>query len=99
MRLTATVQDDLLHVVVEDDGVGMAQADIAGHLAPEEHETDHLEGGIGLRNCHFRLVQLYGPQHGLQVQSRPGQGTKVTLSIPRAISAMADSETVPEAAA
>lgn len=38
--------------------------------------------GIGLRNVHERLQNLYGPRFPLQVESSEGQGTRVKMRIP-----------------
>ncbi|TVM34491.1 LytS/YhcK type 5TM receptor domain-containing protein [Oceanidesulfovibrio marinus] len=81
VRLTVRVDDDVLRVCVEDDGVGMPPQVIAEMLAPSQ-ESEHLEGGIGVRNCNSRLGQLFGPEHGLAIASTPGKGTRVELTIP-----------------
>ncbi|MDK2955505.1 MAG: two-component system, LytTR family, sensor histidine kinase LytS [Desulfovibrionales bacterium] len=83
VRLTAAVHEDVLYVTVEDDGVGMTAADIAMLLAPENHNGEHLGEGIGLRNCNSRLAHLFGPEHGLSIESELGRGSMVRLSIPR----------------
>lgn len=81
VRLTARVEHDVLRVCVEDDGVGMPPRVIAEMLAPSQ-ESDHLEDGIGVRNCNSRLGQLFGSEHGLSIASTPGKGTRVELTIP-----------------
>jgi len=58
-------------VTVEDDGVGMPLGQPA---APSG------SGGVGLTNISRRLRLLYGET--LQVESRPGQGTRVGFIIP-----------------
>jgi two-component system sensor histidine kinase YesM len=59
---------------VEDDGVGMS--------APARAEHFSVEGGYGIRNVHERVRLQYGPEYGVFLQSKPGQGTKVTVVIP-----------------
>jgi two-component system LytT family sensor kinase len=39
-------------------------------------------GGIGMRNVRERMEVLYGKQAEVQIESRPGRGTKVTLVMP-----------------
>lgn len=39
-------------------------------------------GGIGLINVHNRIQMVFGAQYGLSVESAPGQGTAVTLTMP-----------------
>ncbi|WP_426302807.1 sensor histidine kinase [Arthrobacter sp. R-11] len=65
-------------VTVEDDGVGMdpehLRAVLAGH-ADGEH--------VGLRNVDARLRQVYGDEYGLVIETAPGEGTLVTLRVPK----------------
>ena len=68
-----------LMVEVEDDGVGMA---------PEHDEASPTSGlvrpgtGIGVRNVRERMEVLYGKLATVEINSRPGRGTKVTLLMP-----------------
>ena len=70
-----------LQVEVEDDGVGMDKSRVQdilngeGEYAGEDH--------VGVRNCDRRLEQIYGPKHRLHIDSRPGQGTRVSFSVPQ----------------
>ncbi|WP_158941971.1 sensor histidine kinase [Granulicella sp. S190] len=68
-----------LMVEVEDDGVG---------IAPERPEVSLVSGlvrpgnGIGMRNVRERMQVLYGDLATVEINSRPGRGTKVTLIMP-----------------
>ena len=68
-----------LMVEVEDDGVGMA---------PERNDASPVSGlmrpgtGIGVRNVRERMQVLYGDLAAVEINSRPGRGTKVTLLMP-----------------
>jgi len=68
-----------LMVEVEDDGVG---------IAPEGNGSSAVIGmgrpgkGIGVRNVRERMEVLYGKLAEVEINSRPGRGTKVTLSMP-----------------
>jgi len=68
-----------LMVEVEDDGVGMA---------PERENASPVSGlvspgtGIGVRNVRERMAVLYGDLATVEINSRPGRGTKVTLLMP-----------------
>ncbi len=70
--------DGMLLVEVEDDGVGM----------PHERQTSPVNGdapqgtGIGIRNVRERLHVQYGNQATVEINSRPGRGTKVVLVMP-----------------
>jgi two-component system, LytTR family, sensor kinase len=69
--------DDCL-VVVEDDGPGMtpehAQAVLAGTADG---------AGLALVNVDRRLRAVYGPDHGLVVETAPDAGTRIVLRVPR----------------
>ncbi len=65
-----------LKVEVEDDGVGIDPSrPVAGGLA-------RPGTGIGMRNVRERMEVLYGASAVVEIESRPGRGTKVTLVMP-----------------
>jgi len=72
VTLRARCVDGRLHLAVEDDGVGIAPARLA-HL---------LEDGIGVSNVNERLKVLFGAAFALHIDSRPGEGTRVTIELP-----------------
>ena len=63
--------DNRLVVAVEDDGVGLAE------VCPVEASS-----GIGLRNTRERLRRLYGVGGSLELDGRPGGGTRAVLTVP-----------------
>ena len=69
-------EDGRLMIEVEDDGVGMA---------PDRDGVFRTSGlvrpgtGIGMRNVRERMQVLYGDLATVEINSRPGRGTKVTL--------------------
>jgi signal transduction histidine kinase len=73
-------QNDDLVIAVEDDGIGMDAARLAGLL--QSGDDNHTS--IGLRNVDSRLRMLYGPGYRLAIGSDPGKGTCVTIRIPMA---------------
>jgi two-component system LytT family sensor kinase len=78
LRSRITDQGRLM-VEVEDDGVGMA---------PDRDEASATSGlvrpgtGIGVRNVRERMQVLYGDLASVEINSRPGRGTKVTMLMP-----------------
>jgi two-component system, LytTR family, sensor kinase len=65
-----------VELTVRDGGAGMS---------PDE-AAKALEGrgnGIGLANVHARLQSAFGPEYGLEVESRPGEGTAVQMLVPK----------------
>ncbi len=79
--LEAHLQEDVLVLSIADNGVGMEKNVLESFLQsgsdPEQVRTDH----IGLANVSTRLCLLYNTT--LQLESEPGLGTKVTLTIYR----------------
>jgi two-component system LytT family sensor kinase len=79
VTLRSRIVDGRLLVEVEDDGVGMA---------PEQDRLSPVSGlvrpgtGIGMKNVRERMEVLYGPTATVEIESRPGRGTKVTLLMP-----------------
>ncbi len=77
VTLRSRLLDRQLLVEVEDDGVGME---------PKNASARQVEGrggtGIGIKNVRERMEVLYGMSASVEVVSRPGRGTKVTLIMP-----------------
>jgi signal transduction histidine kinase/ActR/RegA family two-component response regulator len=65
---------DLLQVVVEDDGKGFNVAELM--------TQSRANGSFGLLNIRERLGLLGG---SIQVQSRPGEGTRVVVTVPASL--------------
>ena len=78
VEIEAHLEGDVLVVRVRDNGAGMSEEKLRSLM----DETD-VEQGIGLRNVITRMRLLYGPGH-VEVGSREGEGTCVTLRIPDA---------------
>jgi len=66
-----TVEPDLARICVEDDGVGFDPARVS--------TTGYEIGGLGLLNIRERLAYLSGR---LVIDSRPGQGARITMTLP-----------------
>jgi len=77
--------DGRLLLEVEDDGIGMGMESEGGvSLAASGAERGWSEGGgIGMRNVRERMEVMYGPAAEVEIVSRPGHGTKVTLVLPQ----------------
>jgi two-component system sensor histidine kinase YesM len=66
-------------LAVEDDGVGIAAAQLARLLEERDATSEH---GYGVRNIDRRLKVEYGEEYGLSFRAQPGVGTSVTIRIP-----------------
>lgn len=79
------VDQDIV-ITVQDDGVGIGAERMEEirrrlALAPGEH-SDARIGSVGLKNIHDRIRLYYGNEYGVTVESRPGEGTTVTVRYP-----------------
>ncbi len=69
--IEADDQDDECLITVRDDGDGFrAPLDLGEHPG-------------ALANINRRLNQIFGPAHGLEIESTPGAGTSVSVRIPK----------------
>ncbi len=74
--LRSALSDAHVTIEVEDDGVGMASAQLL------ERPSGIGEGGIGMANVAERLKVLYGDTARMTIDSRNGTGTLVRLRLP-----------------
>lgn len=83
ITIQAALKDDILEVTVADNGCG---------ISPEQLQKMQLEfeqflkpgtiGKIGLANLYSRLQLLYSQRAALKIESKPGQGTRITMKLP-----------------
>ncbi|MBT2530653.1 histidine kinase [Arthrobacter sp. ISL-48] len=78
ISITANDSGAFAEVTIEDDGVGMDPAQLQSVLAGHS-DGDH----VGLRNVDTRLRQVYGDDHGLVIETAPGEGTLITMRVPK----------------
>ncbi|HBG84901.1 MAG TPA: sensor histidine kinase, partial [Erysipelotrichaceae bacterium] len=70
------VDEENVYIMVEDNGVGMDQETINTMLSQNSK-------GYGMRNVNQRIKLLYGEEYGLHIESIVGQGTVVTIRLPK----------------
>src|ERR1700746_1534998 len=74
--LRSQIAKDNVTIAVEDDGVGMASAQLL------ERPSGLGQGGIGIANVAERLKVLYGDTARMTIDSHDGRGTLVRLRLP-----------------
>jgi two-component system LytT family sensor kinase len=72
IRVRSWLADGRLHLLVEDDGVGIAEAKLA----------NLFDAGIGVGNVNERLKVLFGNGYRMWIDSKPGEGTRTGLELP-----------------
>lgn len=88
IRLTAKQEGPYYVVRVADDGVGMEPEELvalkAKLVSGEPTGSQKRQGfsGIGITNVYERMKMQFGPEFEMEIESRPGEGTCVTLYIP-----------------
>ena len=81
LYIASTLREDSLVITVQDDGQGIPPERLEQlRRTLEEAQGAHTDS-IGLINVHLRIRLRYGPDYGLQVESQPGEGTKVALRL------------------
>lgn len=79
--LTICAKDlgDKVEITISDNGVGFDPAD----FRPKQWSEETPHSGLGVDNVHERLQLTFGPEYGLRIESTPGKGTTVYVSIPK----------------
>ncbi|MCL4402733.1 MAG: histidine kinase, partial [Acidobacteria bacterium] len=72
IRVKARRVDARLQLTVEDDGVGIPEAELA----------TLLERGIGVSNVNERLKVLFESDYRMWIDSQPGRGTRIGIEVP-----------------
>ena len=80
--ICACPEEQNLVITVEDNGVGMSEERIR-ELFEESPDQGDKRDSIGILNIHKRMRLLFGEQYGVKIESTPGKGTRVILTVPR----------------
>lgn len=68
-------EGEIMYLSVEDNGVGMDE-EVAQNILTQKSK------GYGVRNVNERIKLTYGAEYGLTIESKEGEGTKITVKIP-----------------
>lgn len=67
--------NEMLHICVEDNGVGIEEKEIEVNIHDETYKTEHTH--TGLENTKRMLQILYGENYEFKIWSEKGKGTKI----------------------
>jgi two-component system sensor histidine kinase YesM len=80
--MSADTGADLL-IAVSDDGVGMEPETVEKLLSGGAiYEPESKMRSIGIANIRDRIGYLFGGKYGVHIESIPGQGTRVMVTLP-----------------
>ncbi len=92
IRLSIQVEDEYIRFYVEDDGKGLTEGQLSevrrqieeGRVRTEEESRRKKRGtGIGIYSVKERIAIYTGHKNGVSIESQPGTGTVVTITIPK----------------
>lgn len=78
IQLHATLQDRLLHLIIEDNGTGMDVEQVDRRM----REPRMTNKGYALNNIVNRLNLFYGEKAGIKLTSLPGKGSRTEIWMP-----------------
>lgn len=81
IRIHSSACDNVLHILVEDNGRGMEKNELHS-LQLSLNRDESPDESIGLVNVNQRIRLFYGESYGLQISSTPGKGTRIEILLP-----------------
>lgn len=69
-------------VTIEDNGIGLAEEQIAGIFSSKEAGDQAMFEKVGLRSVNERLKLTFGDKYGLSIESVQGVYTKMKILVP-----------------
>lgn len=81
LNITVSHQDDLIKIMVADNGVGMDEESITRILTNEEIPRGGIHK-IGIANVRKRIKQIYGEEYDIFIKSTLGEGTNISVELP-----------------
>lgn len=78
--IIGTIENDLIHIQIKDNGYGMLESKIAEIYESFEDKTIH--NGVGVQNVYQRLKIYYGEKADVKIESTLDVGTTIHIYIP-----------------
>jgi two-component system sensor histidine kinase YesM len=85
LRIRGWLEEGVVKLAVENDGPGLTPEklhELRRKLYAVGPNASSNYNHIGLKNIHERLILNYGPHGGLEVETEPGRGFTVRMTIP-----------------
>lgn len=83
LEVSSTFSGKNMLIMVKDNGVGIDEEQLQ-HLQNRLSQVSNTltEEHIGLKNVHDQIRYYFGDQYGIEIESKLGEGTTVTICIP-----------------
>lgn len=82
ITVTGEITDEVICFHVIDNGIGMDEQELSALRKEIEMPSSKQSSGFGLANVNKRIKLNYGSIYGLDIQSKKGEGTDITIKIP-----------------
>lgn len=79
IEISCMLQEDTIRITVTDNALGMRQEQLS---EVREQLADPGVKKAGIYNVHARIKLHFGEAYGLDIESRYGEGTRVTIQLP-----------------
>ncbi|MCR5656380.1 MAG: sensor histidine kinase [Butyrivibrio sp.] len=83
IRVTGNIHDDMIEIIVADNGMGMEEGRLQAVRESLSHEKPEHSAIYGMYNVNERIKLEFGEEYGLSVDSKYGYGTTVTITLPK----------------
>jgi two-component system sensor histidine kinase YesM len=89
ITINAYIEDNVVIINIQDNGMGIPNEQLSKikdllDKPPQFTELGHREQiSIGLKNIHTRIQLYYGLEYGLSIESIEGQGTNISIKVPK----------------
>lgn len=80
VKITGFIQNEMVTIQVDDNGIGMNQDLLLHHLIEKEYSSNYKT--FALKNINDRLKLHFGQQYGITIKSKLGHGTSVIITLP-----------------
>lgn len=83
IEVSVSIKDEeYLEVVIADNGCGMAEEELEHLRGKIREQKIDTSSSIGLSNISRRIRLCYGESYGMEIYSKPEEGTRVVLHLP-----------------
>lgn len=82
IRITTHMEEDGLHIIVYDSGIGISEEQIKKVLESSEEDEGNALSGFGLRGTICRIRYYCDWDNAVQIRSEPGEYTEIEICIP-----------------